>query len=105
MVGNQVHGGGKLPGALLGSQEAPEAQNRGFGVSPGGWGPPGPPCRPALFSRFGILTYRPDRAMLLGKPREYVYGPPGTLPEASRGPRRFDQESKIGRTFYGAEQN
>ena len=25
VVGNQVHGGGKLPGALLGSQEAPGA--------------------------------------------------------------------------------
>ena len=65
-LGTKFTGVGSSRGPSWGLRRPQEAQNRGFGVGPGGWGPPGPPCRPALFSRFGILTYRPDRAMLLG---------------------------------------
>ena len=60
VVGNQVHGGGKLPGALLGSQEAPGGPKQGFWGGPRGLGPPRAPLQVApIFPVWEtrILTY------------------------------------------------
>ena len=60
VVGNQVHGGGKLPGALLGPQEAPGGPKQGFWGGPRGLGPPRAPLQVApIFPVWEtrILTY------------------------------------------------
>ena len=54
VVGNQVHGGGKLPGALLGSQESPGGLKQGFWGGPRGLGPPrAPPAGGPYFPGLG----------------------------------------------------
>ena len=67
-LGTKFTGVGSSRGPSWGLRRPQEAQNRGFGVGPGGLGPPGPPCRPALVSHLGvarILTYLgPKRASL-----------------------------------------
>ena len=45
VVGNQVYGGEKLPGALLGPQEAPGGPKQGFWGGPRGLGPPRAPLQ------------------------------------------------------------
>ena len=60
VVGNQVHGGGKLPGALLGSQEAPGGPKQRFLGGPRGFEPPqGPPAGLPYFPGLGSSLIGP----------------------------------------------